>query len=101
MTVDNFALWKFKTIEGILKNVSSFDFTSTAITKGFETYKIHYDLATCTCMIEDSIALEDKHITCSFKDLPAKLQEMGLYERRPESGCNANALIPFTGSVEK
>jgi hypothetical protein len=51
MTVDNFALWKFKTIEGILKNVSSFDFTTTLITKGFETYKIHYDLATCTCVI--------------------------------------------------
>lgn len=100
MTVDNFALWKFKTIEGILKNCHPADFLTTVFTKGFETYTVRYDLRTNTCVIEDPIKLDDQHTQCSFKDLPKKLAEMGLYEKKNPEECHSNALIPFVGNLE-
>lgn len=100
MTAASFALWKFQTIEGILKNCHPSDFLSTVFTKGYSTYIVHYDYHKCVCEIEDPLNFDNKPIACAFQDLPRKLREMGLYEKRNLEDCNINALMPFEGKID-
>lgn len=99
MTDSVFALWKFKTIEGILKYCRPIDFLSTIFTKDLETYIIHYKPQTCTCEIENGVMTFEPRETCTFQELPDKLKKMGLYELKNPADCHAYALTPFQGCI--
>lgn len=99
MTTDEFALWKFKTTEGVLENFSPGDFTTTNFTKGFEMYTIKYDLAHCTCTISNLAKLDADIITVPFSELVNKLKEMGVYKERPASTRHSSSYIPYTGRL--
>ncbi len=99
MTTDQFALWKFKAIEGILENFQAADFNTTRFIKGFETYLITYDVAHLTCKIENMSKLDFDPIIVPFKELVNKLKEMGVYRER-RTMRHSNSYIPFTGSLE-
>ena len=53
MTADIFAIWKFKNIEGLIE-CNGYDFQTTKIKKGLDTYFIKYNL------IEDNRAKKRK-----------------------------------------
>ena len=54
MTVDAFAIWKFKNIEGLIE-CNGYDFQTTKIKKGLDTYFIKYDLKTEEATIENGV----------------------------------------------
>lgn len=82
MTVDAFAIWKFKNIEGLIE-CNGYDFQTTKIKKGLETYFIKYDFKTEEATIEkvDDLFLP---ITVPFSKLREKLEKMDLWQTRKE-----------------
>ena len=83
MSPDNFALWKFKTIEGLIY-CNGYDFFTTKIVKGSSTFYIKYDLKTEEATIsnpDDTFMIE--HI-CPFNKLQDELKNMGLWKERPK-----------------
>lgn len=82
MTVDAFAIWKFKNIEGLIE-CNGYDFQTTKIKKGLETYFIKYDLRTEEATIEkvDDLFLP---ITVPFSKLREELVKLGLWKARTE-----------------
>lgn len=82
MTVDAFAIWKFKNIEGLIE-CNGYDFQTTKIKKGLETYFIKYDLKTEEATIEkvDDLFLP---ITVPFSKLREELVKLDLWKARTE-----------------
>ena len=82
MTVDAFAIWKFKNIEGLIE-CNGYDFQTTKIKKGLKTYFIKYDLKTEEATIEkvDDLFLP---ITVPFSKLREELVKMDLWQARKE-----------------
>lgn len=82
MTVDAFAIWKFKNIEGLIE-CNGYDFQTTKIKKGLETYFIKYDLKKEEATIDkvDDLFLP---ITVSFSKLREELVKLGLWKARTE-----------------
>ena len=82
MTADIFAIWKFKNIEGLIE-CNGYDFQTTKIKKGLETYFIKYNLKTEEATIEkvDDLFLP---ITVPFSKLREELGKMDLWQARKE-----------------
>lgn len=82
MTADIFAIWKFKNIEGLIE-CNGYDFQTTKIKKGLETYFIKYNLKTEEATIEkvDDLFLP---ITVPFSKLREELVKMDLWQARKE-----------------
>ena len=82
MSPDNFALWKFKTIEGLIY-CNGYDFFTTKIVKGSSTFYIKYDLKTEEATIEkvDDLFLP---ITVPFPKLRSELEKLGIWQLRNE-----------------
>ncbi len=82
MTVDAFAIWKFKNIEGLIE-CNGYDFQTTKIKKGSDTYFIKYDLKTEEATIEkvDNLFFP---VTVPFSKLREKLEKMDLWQARKE-----------------
>lgn len=82
MTVDAFAIWKFKNIEGLIE-CNGYDFQTTKIKNGLETYFIKYNLKTEEATIEkvDDLFLP---VTVSFSKLREELVKLGLWKARTE-----------------
>lgn len=104
MKIDQFALWKFKALEGSLKGFSSGDLLTThVVDKDKNQLDIKYNLQTNEATIVDLFALDadDKIVTCKFKDLINILKERGLYEERGQETRHSSSYIPFTGNLEE
>lgn len=82
MTVDAFAIWKFKTIEGLIE-CNGYDFQTTKIKKGSDTYFVRYDLKTEEATIDkvDDLFLP---ITVPFPKLRSELEKLGIWQLRNE-----------------
>mgnify|MGYP003560489432 CR=1 FL=1 len=82
MTADIFAIWKFKNIEGLIE-CNGYDFQTTKIKKGLDTYFIKYNLKTEEATIEklDNLFLPD---TVPFSKLREELVKMYLWQARKE-----------------
>lgn len=94
MGIDVFALWKFKNIEGKLKHFYSSEFLTTKYVNGSKRFTITYDIASQTATIKaESIDFTDR--TCSFKELPDVLRDMGVYELDDPSNCHSSAFVPL------
>ena len=94
MNIDVFALWKFKTIEGILKNFYSYDFLVTKYDDGKQKFFIHYDIKAEKATIKsDSIFFMEK--SCTFTELPGVLKEMGVYVQDDPKNCHSSAFVPL------
>lgn len=92
-----FAVWKFKTVEGILDGFSSCDMFTTKFSKGRDRYIIEYTPSEGTFEIR---CLNDElrfPVTGPLRSLPDALRDMGVYVRRHEIEMHSNALIPFGG----
>ena len=94
MTQDRFALWKFKTIEGLIYS-NGYDFTTTKIEKGFEIYLISYDIATEIATIKNTSNPYFLPVEVSFKELPKTLKDMGLWIPRKENEIHSSAKVPL------
>lgn len=90
MEITAFAIWKFKTVEGKLKNVLGWNFETTRfeLTKPLATecYHLKYDyvnekatLINYNFMLELSAELE----TVPFSEVPKMLKKYGLYNVAP------------------
>lgn len=100
MTLDSFAMFKFKEIEGKLENFYSHDMTTTRFVNGFITYYINYDITSLSFKIIDSCALDDNVIASGhFKDLVKTLKDMGFYKERT-TNRHSSSYIPFDGKLE-
>ena len=99
MKLDNFILWKFKELEGKLKYFRASDVYASRIEKGFNTYKLTYNLETNTATLKDDLS-GNEIFSCKFKDLVAELKKHGLYEERTEDR-HENSRIPFIGNLEE
>lgn len=94
MGIDVFALWKFKNIEGKLKHFYASEFLVTKYINGSKKFTITYDVATQTATIKtDCIDFKDR--TCSFKELPDVLRDMGVYELEDPQNCHSSAFVPL------
>ena len=82
MTVDAFAIWKFKNIEGLIE-CNGYDFQTTKIKKGSDTYFIKYDLKTEEATIEKADNLFFP-VTVPFSKLREELVKMDLWQARKE-----------------
>lgn len=104
MKLDQFAVWKFKALDGILKGFSAGDiFTSKYVDKKGQRWKITYDITknTATITLTDMFALETgKTITCSFKDLEKTLKDNDMYEERHDNR-HSSSYIKFEGNLEE
>lgn len=82
MTADIFAIWKFKNIEGLIE-CNGYDFQTTKIKKGLDTYFIKYNLKTEEATIEkvDNLFLP---VTVPFSKLREELVKMDLWQTRKE-----------------
>lgn len=82
MTPDVFAIWKFKNIEGLIE-CNGYDFQTTKIKKGLDTYFIKYNLKTEEATIEkvDNLFLP---VTVPFSKLREELVKMDLWQARKE-----------------
>ena len=82
MTADIFAIWKFKNIEGLIE-CNGYDFQTTKIKKGLETYFIKYNLKTEEKKKKkvDNLFLP---ITVPFSKLREELVKLGLWQARKE-----------------
>lgn len=91
MNIDNFAIWKFKNVEGVLKNFYAYDFLVSKYQKGFVTFFIHYDLNTDTIVFKSDHARQYNGITCKFSEFHNKLKSLGLFELKDENDCHESA----------
>lgn len=82
MTADIFAIWKFKNIEGLIE-CNGYDFQTTKIKKGLDTYFIKYNLKTEEATIEkvDNLFLP---VTVPFSKLREELVKLDLWQARKE-----------------
>ena len=93
MNVDQFAIWKFKNIEGWI-DCNGYDFQTTKIVKDGKTYLVKYDLQkdTATISCDNDIFFFPK--TVPFKDLKEELKKNHLWQERPyeerHRSCEAN-----------
>lgn len=79
MTADQFMLWRFRTTEGILAGIKSWNLTECVFENGS---KITYDNSTETVTIENHNGLINKTETMKFCELTKmKLFSMGFKER--------------------
>ena len=93
-----FALWKFKTVEGILQywRSSEFDLSKYEL-DGEVRATIKYNRRSETATVRTMGKwFGDRSVTVPFKDLVAKLKELGLYVLRDRNACHESALIPFS-----
>lgn len=98
MDLSSFALWKFKTVEGILRNVRSGDVTTTHYDDGRVKATIKYDLNTheATIAFDDAFKLP---VTCSFSKLADMLKSLNMYVLSPVK--NDCATKEYTGNPDK
>ena len=82
MTVETFAIWKFTNIEGLIE-CNGYDFQTTKIKKGLDTYFIIYDFKTEQATIQkaDDFFMP---IKVPFSNLRAELEKLGLWKERKE-----------------
>lgn len=99
MTLDNFVLWKFRKVEGILENFRASDVFVSKYSKGFHVFYIKYDLEKLQATITSPLG-DFADITCSFKDLEQTLKDMGYYKLKDPSECHSCALQPWNGKME-
>lgn len=96
MDIVNFAMWKFRYIEGILKGMHSFDVCTTKYVDPVnkEVSWIKYDYTKETAVIEKT---EVKHsmffgepgttinrMECKFSELIKTLKDLGMYQELPD-----------------
>ena len=92
MNISAFAVWKFQTIEGKLKNCRGFDFETTRFDKkdhsDVEVFQLKYDITYDKVTLEKynlinrlSTALE----TVPFNEVEELLKKYGLYEVAPSN----------------
>lgn len=101
MTLDSFAMFKFKEIEGKLENFFSHDMTSTRFVNGFTTYMIYYDIASLTFKIVNTCGIEGNEVIASghFKELVQTLKDLGVYKERTINR-HSSSYTPFDGKLE-
>lgn len=80
MDLTNFALWKFRFIEGYLQNMQSYDVTTTKYVnpKDLAVTWIRYDMDKEKARIESG----DRVVECRFDELEKTLKDLGLYRER-------------------
>ena len=83
MDVTSFAIWKFRTIEGLLRNMHASDMDSTkyVVPGTGETTWIRYDMKNDTAKI---VKPDLESVTCTFGELPNMLRTLGMYDELPE-----------------
>lgn len=83
MDIVGFAIWKFRTVEGVLLDMRPFDFNTTKHVSAIgDVTWIRYDYASEKATIESDDGKSS--MQCSFYDLPDTLQKLGLYRIRPK-----------------
>jgi hypothetical protein len=99
MDIVVFSVWKFRHIEGLLKNMFAYDVGTTKYVDpetGYVSW-IKYNYKDETVTIERTVKkkdsfwsmietgeIETQTVECKLSELEAKLKELGMYEERPE-----------------
>ena len=120
MTADIFAIWKFKNIEGLIE-CNGYDFQTTKIKKGLETYFIKYNLKTEEATIEKAypnifvVKYEEneRNVTYSYTDVLTRTVEVDVFDGENyyllrslnstdiDSLNNGNGIIPKTDNIRE
>ena len=97
MDISSFAIWKFRHIEGLLKNMFAYDVETTKYVDPATNLVswIRYNYKDETVTIERTVKkkdsfwsmieteeIETKKIDCKLSELESRLKELGMYEER-------------------
>ena len=82
MELAKFAIWKFMTVDGVMKYVHSGDVKRSWYLREGNHGSITYDLASEQVTID---IFGVPKTTCTFSELVSTLTRLGLYEERPKS----------------
>lgn len=88
MEICTFSLWKFKVIEGQIE-CNGNDYNSTIIKKGFNTYKLTYDLVNETCSL-NNVYKPEEHYECKFCEIVELLKKLDLWQPMKEKHVSAD-----------
>lgn len=91
MNIDSFAIWKFKNIEGVLKNFYGYDFLISKYQKGTTVFFIKYDLTAETATFTSDSDLFLDGLTCPLKDLHTTLKNHSYFELKNKNDCHSSA----------
>lgn len=99
MEISEFAIWKFRTVEGKLKNCRGYDFTITRFSPNEPTsavcYQLKYDFTKEVATLEQynltTNAVSKIEIT-PFSEVPKLLKKYELYEIAPMNERHACSL---------
>ena len=94
MDLVQFALWRFRNAEGVMKYVVSFNMTECQLdingTKVKLTYKPEVDQVVIS-YVDDPFKLP---ITVSFKEFVDTMKKLGFYELRPDNERHTSSWGP-------
>ena len=99
MEISEFAIWKFRTVEGKLKNCRGYDFNTTRFSPNESTstecYQLKYDFTKEIAILEQYNLTSDiasKIETVPFSEVPKLLKKYKLYEIAPMNERHACSL---------
>ena len=86
MDLVNFAIWKFRYIEGILRGMQSFDMTTTKyvdpVSKAAEKATVERTEVKHSMFFGETGTSTQK-LECKFSDLVRTLKDLGMYQELP------------------
>lgn len=85
MDVTQFAIWRFRNAEGVMKYIKSWNSTECVLNVKGKTVKITYNLKDETISIMDKLSPFAVPIVVKFDEFVKTMKSLGYYEERPAS----------------
>lgn len=98
--LDNFVLWKFKTVEGVLCGARSMEVFSTGLKYNGNCCRIDYDIKNNTATLVDILDGGREVFKCKFRDIVDCLKRVDLYHERQDDR-HESSRIPFAGDPDE
>lgn len=85
MDITQFAVWRFRNAEGVMKYVKSWNNTECVLDIKGKIIKIAYNLKNETISIQDSVSPFAMPIVVKFDEFVPTMKKLGYYELRPDT----------------
>lgn len=85
MDITQFAIWRFRNAEGVMKYIKSWNGTECVLDVKGKIVKITYDLKNETISIQDKLSPFAQPIVVRFDEFVPTMKKLDYYELRPDS----------------